>query len=78
MNKKQKRNIFFYMLSEEYGRTQQEISTMFSVSQGTVSMGIKEARLLIIIPELQNEITLLRNELAERLGRPKSVLPSTL
>ena len=74
LTKNQKRSLLFWILYNEYNRTQSEIATFLKVQQSTVSMGLKEANYLISLNEAQKEINALRSQLREspELGEPKT------
>ncbi len=75
LNKQQRRNMLFFLIYHEHGKTQQKIADFFEVSQSTVALGLKEAKYLYTIKAYEQEIENLRAEITGRMGLPPSNMP---
>ncbi len=78
LTKIQKRSLLFWILYNDYAKTQDEIANFLNVQQSTVSIGLKEANYLIALQESQKEIGKLRAELANQVGLPQVGLATFL
>lgn len=74
----QRRSLLFWILYNDYAKTQDEIANFLNVQQSTVSIGLKEANYLIALQESQKEIEKLRAELANQVGLPQVGLATFL
>ena len=55
--------LLVYVLYEEFDRSQQQIADLFEVSQPTVSLALKDARKMVKIRNLEEELEEVRTEL---------------
>ena len=78
LTKTQKRSLIFWILYNDYAKTQAQIADFLNVQQSTVSNGLKEANYLNELNESQKEIKKLRAELAKQVGLPKDGLAAFL
>ena len=61
-----------YLLSSEFGVTQQKIADMFGVSQPAVHHAIKEAKYMVTIRQMGQELEAIREELrANGIDQPE-------
>lgn len=59
-----KHRLIAYVLNNEMGYTQKKISELMSVSQGTISGAVKDARYMKQIRGLEKELQAAREEIA--------------
>lgn len=59
----EKHKLAAYLLNEELGYSQKKIGKLMDVSQGCVSMAVKDARHLVKEKQLQRELAEVRREL---------------
>ena len=65
-----KHKLMSYLLTEEFGRTQQKVAELFDVSQSTISSAVKEAKLLAKIESMKKELTEARKTLIDKGYKP--------
>lgn len=71
----EKHKLAAYLLNEELGYSQKKIGTLMEVSQGCVSMAVKDARHMVQNNKLKRELAEVRQELAAKgYGKQKSRL----
>lgn len=67
-----------YVMTVEMNKPQKDAAVFFGVSQGTISNWVKEARFLLQIGQLQNEVDYYRKNFPSENGLPlqnNNILP---
>lgn len=74
----EKHKLAAYLLNDELGYSQKNIAGLMKVSQGCVSMAVKDARHLLKEKKLESELRKVRQELSEqgyKKQEPELLLP---